>query len=449
MLHHLGRTFIQLRFVGQTNCLKLSRDLYLVKQHAMRQTRRMSRSSGPNDGPPKKRLKPDSHEPEDSTVSKTKSSSSIKKETSTKAPKLKKVKVTDPDASLPVSASPRATSLWKVGAHVSASGGVENAISNAAAIGANAFALFLKPHLKWDAPPLKTSSISLFKERMVEYGYEAKHVLPHGNYLVNLGNPDVEKREKSYQCFVDELRRCEQLGLTLFNFHPGSTVGEAEPEESIALIAQCLNRAHRETNDVVTVIENMAGAGNVIGSTFEEIAAIIELVEDKLRVGVCLDTCHMFAAGYDIRTKEEWEDTMTQFTEKIGLKYLRGMHLNDSKTGLGSNRDRHENIGLGTIGLAGFRHIVTDRRVQNIPLILETPSFERLSVWRKEIEVLYRVSGVGLASEQQMPNSETQSTLNPEKSNPEKTLQNDETHMQLLHREIQDAVNNAKGEQRR
>ncbi|KAG6877383.1 hypothetical protein C0993_007903 [Termitomyces sp. T159_Od127] len=298
----------------------------------------------------------------------------------------------------------RYESSWKVGAHVSASGGIENTILNAAEIGANAFALFLKSQRKWTSPPLTPESIATFKERMVEYGYSSSVILPHGSYLINLGNVDPEKREKSYQCFVDDLKRCEQLGLTLYNFHPGSTVGETTTENSISLIAECINRAHKETKTVTTVLENMASyffrSGNVIGYDFAHLGAIIAQVKDKSRVGVCLDTCHMFSAGYDIRKKEDWNATIKIFDADVGLSYLRGMHLNDSKTEHNSRKDRHENIGLGHIGIAGFHHILNDPRVQHIPLVLETPSFELpKEIWAKEIEALNRLSGVTLGHE--------------------------------------------------
>ncbi|PBK60224.1 AP endonuclease, partial [Armillaria solidipes] len=276
-----------------------------------------------------------------------------------------------------------------VGAHVSVAGGVENAVLNAVSIGANAFALFLKSPRQWASAGLNPSNIEKFKARMKEYHYEPRDVLPHGSYLINLGNPDAEKRQKSYKCFVDDLNRCEQLGLEVYNFHPGSSVGATTTGESIGLIAECLNRAHTATTSVVTVLENMAGSGHIIGSDFSHLADIIAAVEDKSRVGVCLDTCHMFAAGYDIRTKEGWEETLTKFDQRVGLSYLRGMHLNDSKTDFASNRDRHENIGMGYIGLAPFRHILTDPRVQGIPLILETPEPE---TWATEIEVLNELS---------------------------------------------------------
>ncbi|KAF8163804.1 xylose isomerase-like protein [Crassisporium funariophilum] len=288
----------------------------------------------------------------------------------------------------------RVESPWKIGAHVSAAGGVENAVVNAAAIGANAFALFLKSQRKWTSPPLTSDSISEFKKRMKEYGYGNRMVLPHGSYLINLGNPDTEKREKSYECFVEDLKRCEELELELYNLHPGSTVGATTTENSLGLIAECINRAHKETKTVTVVLENMAGAGNIIGSAFSHMAGIIANVKDRSRVGVCLDTCHSFAAGYDIRTEEGWNATLADFDKQVGLTYLRGMHLNDSKTEYNSRKDRHENIGLGHLGLAAFQHIVNDTRTQNIPLILETPSFEQATeVWGKEIEVLQRLAG--------------------------------------------------------
>ncbi|KAF9070827.1 xylose isomerase-like protein [Rhodocollybia butyracea] len=288
----------------------------------------------------------------------------------------------------------RVESPWKVGAHVSAAGGVENAVLNASKIGANAFALFVKSQRKWTSPPLTELNISSFKSRMKELSYNPKYVLPHGSYLINLGNPDNEKREKSYQCFLDDLKRCDALGLELYNFHPGSTLGIVEPSVSMTHIADCINRSHRDTpgSKVVVVLENMAGSGNIIGSDFAQLGEIIRQVEEKSRVGVCLDTCHMFAAGYDIRSKEGWNSTVKSFDTHVGLKYLRGMHLNDSKTECGSKKDRHDNIGVGHISIQAFAHILADPRMQDIPLILETPSHEETSknwnVWAKEIEVL-------------------------------------------------------------
>ncbi|PPQ82818.1 hypothetical protein CVT25_009196 [Psilocybe cyanescens] len=290
---------------------------------------------------------------------------------------------------------PRVESHWKVGAYVSAAGGVENAVTNAASIGANAFALFLKSQRKWESPPLNQECIVEFKKRMKEYGYDNRMVLPHGSCLINLGNPDTDKREKSYVCFLDDLKRCEALDLELYNFHPGSTVGETSVDTSLGLIADCINRAHKETNTVIIVLENMAGAGNIIGSDFAHLAGIIKLVDDKSRVGVCLDTCKQLPS-FLISKATTFEPTkagITKFDELVGLKYLCGMHLNDSKTGYNSKKDRHENIGLGHLGLLSFLHILQDPRTQNIPLILETPSFEQAKeVWGTEIAVLQRVS---------------------------------------------------------
>ncbi|KAJ3827767.1 xylose isomerase-like protein [Lentinula raphanica] len=287
----------------------------------------------------------------------------------------------------------RVSSKWKVGAHVSAAGGVENAVLNAAKIGANAFALFLKSQRKWSSPPLSEASISSFKSRMKELSYSSKHVLPHGSYLINLGNPDAEKREKSYQCFLDDLQRCDLLGLELYNFHPGSTVGLADPSTSMTHIADCINRSHKDTPGSKVVV---AGSGNVIGSDFAHLGEIINQVEDKSRVGVCLDTCHMFAAVSTLRCRDTIfvpkKDGIESFDSHVGLKYLRGMHLNDSKTQVGSKKDRHDNIGVGHLSIQSFALILTDPRMQDIPLVLETPSHEGSSknwdVWIKEIEVL-------------------------------------------------------------
>ncbi|KAI6043388.1 xylose isomerase-like protein [Pisolithus marmoratus] len=279
----------------------------------------------------------------------------------------------------------RVSSPWKVGPHVSAAGGVENAILNAARIGANAFGLFVKSQRKWVSPPLTDSNVSTFKARMTEFGYSPSHVLVHGSYLMNLGNPDDGKREKSYECFLDEIQRCEQLGLELYNFHPGSAVGQTTKEHSVALIAECINRAHKATANLTIVIENMAGAGNVIGSQFSELRGIIDRVENKDRVGVCLDTCHLYAA------------VLSEYDNLVGLSYLRGLHLNDARTTLGSKKDRHENIGLGPLSLT-FRAVLTDPRMRNLPLILETPTYgseaDQDGVWAAEISVLYRMAEI-------------------------------------------------------
>ncbi|MEG3638908.1 deoxyribonuclease IV [Magnetococcus sp. PR-3] len=273
-----------------------------------------------------------------------------------------------------------------VGAHVSVSGGVQNAPENAKAIGAKAFALFTKNQRQWAAKPLTDEQIELFHSRMQAYGYAPEHTLPHDSYLINLGNPDEEKRQKSLDAFVHEMERCAQLGLPFLNFHPGSHLRQIEETECLDLIVDSLNRALDQSHDVVAVIENTAGQGSNLGYRFEHLAHIIEGVEDKSRVGVCLDTCHTFVAGYDLRTADAYEKTMAEFEQIVGFKYLRGMHLNDSKPDLGAKVDRHHSIGEGKLGLEAFRLIMNDDRLDGIPLILETIDE---TIWNEEIKLLY------------------------------------------------------------
>lgn len=273
-----------------------------------------------------------------------------------------------------------------VGAHVSASGGIENAPEHARAIGAKAFALFTKNQRQWNARPLEAESIALFRERCEAYGYKPEHILPHDSYLINLGSPDKEGLEKSRRAFLDEMMRCEQLGLCLLNFHPGSSLKKITDEASLSLIAESINMTLDKTRGVTAVIENTAGQGSNLGHTFEQIAYIIEHVEDKERVGVCLDTCHAYAAGYDLLTPEGFADTFRQFDRIIGARFLRGMHLNDTKKGLNEHVDRHEELGKGVLGIEPFRRIMQESRFDDIPLILETPNEER---WAEEIRMLY------------------------------------------------------------
>ncbi len=273
-----------------------------------------------------------------------------------------------------------------VGAHVSAAGGVFNAPINAKEIGAKAFAIFTKNQRQWKAKPLTEDAVRKFKENLKAVGIKPEHVLPHDSYLINLGSPDPEKRRKSLEAFIDEVERCYQLGLKYLNFHPGSHLRKISEEECLKIVADSVNEAISRTRDIVLVIENTAGQGSNVGYRFEHIAQIIELVEDKSRIGVCLDTCHLFAAGYDIRTREAYEKTMEEFDQIVGFKYLKGMHLNDAKSQLGSRVDRHHSIGKGNIGLEAFRFIMNDPRLDNIPLILETID---PSIWKEEIELLY------------------------------------------------------------
>ncbi|HIF9244198.1 TPA: deoxyribonuclease IV [Photobacterium damselae] len=272
-----------------------------------------------------------------------------------------------------------------IGAHVSAAGGVYNAPLNAHNIGANAFALFTKNQRQWIAKPLEQSAITAFKTRCQQYGFHPEAILPHDSYLINLGSPDAEKLEKSRNAFIDEMARCQQLGLHLLNFHPGSHLKKISESDCLALIAESINMAHQAVPNVVAVIENTAGQGSNLGWRFEHLAEIIAQVEDKTRVGVCIDTCHTFAAGYDLRTEQATEQTFAEFDQIVGMHYLRGMHLNDSKGKLGSHLDRHNSLGVGEIGWDCFRYLMQDPRFDNIPLVLETIDPD---IWQQEIAKL-------------------------------------------------------------
>ena len=277
-----------------------------------------------------------------------------------------------------------------VGAHVSASGGVENAPLNAESIGARAFALFTKNQRQWNAKPLNPTSISAFKENIARVGVAPEYILPHDSYLINLGHPEPEALQKSRDAFLDEMQRCEQLGLTLLNFHPGAHLGKISEEESLNIVADSINWTLEQTSDVVAVIENTAGQGTTLGYRFEHLAHIINGVKDKSRVGVCLDTCHTFTAGYDLRTDTACEETFCEFERIVGFRYLRGMHLNDSKPDLGARVDRHESLGKGKLGWEVFRYVMNDSRFDDIPLILETINE---SLWAEEIRALYAMQG--------------------------------------------------------
>lgn len=270
-----------------------------------------------------------------------------------------------------------------IGAHVSASGGVENAPKNALAIEANAFALFTKNQRQWVSAPLSEKSISLFKQRCREGGFDPKYILPHDSYLINLGNPDEEGLQKSRAAFLDEMQRCEQLGLCMLNFHPGSHLKKISIEECLDKIAESINMTLAKTTGVTAVIENTAGQGSNVGNRFEEIRHIIDKVDDKSRVGVCLDTCHTYSAGYDI--VGAYDEVFEEFDRVIGFGYLRAIHLNDSKKPLSSRVDRHDSVGDGTLGLEFFRRFMNDTRFDDIPIILETPDEER---WKEEIALL-------------------------------------------------------------
>lgn len=275
-----------------------------------------------------------------------------------------------------------------VGAHVSAAGGVENAPLNAVKLNARAFALFTKNQRQWAAKPLTEQNISAFKSNLAKANIRPEHVLPHDSYLINAGHPDAEPLAKSRAAFIDEMQRCRQLGLPLLNFHPGSHLKKIDETACLARIAETINLAHAEVPEVVAVIENTAGQGTNLGWRFEQLAQIIEGVDDKSRVGVCIDTCHAFAAGYDLRTEQTSEQTWAEFDQVVGFEYLRGMHINDAKSAFQSRVDRHHSLGAGNIGWEAFRYIMQDPRFDDIPLILETIDS---SIWAEEIQALYQL----------------------------------------------------------
>lgn len=276
------------------------------------------------------------------------------------------------------------------GAHVSASGGVDNAPANAHAIGATAFALFTKNQRQWVAKPLTAGEIDAFRKACDTYGYRPEQILPHDSYLINLGHPEKEALEKSRAAFLDEMQRCELLGLDRLNFHPGSHLQKITEEESLDRIAESINIALDKTRGVTAVIENTAGQGSNLGFRFEHLRYLIDRVEDKSRVGVCIDTCHAFAAGYDLRTAEACDATFAELDRVVGFNYLKGMHLNDAMKILGSRVDRHMPLGEGMIGMECFRYIARDKRFDGIPLILETPDETR---WGEEIARLKAFAG--------------------------------------------------------
>lgn len=280
--------------------------------------------------------------------------------------------------------------MKRIGAHVSASGGVSNAPLNAAKIGADAFAMFVKNQRRWDAPPLSAKEITAFKDALRQSGIRAEHVLVHDSYLINLGHPREVEREKSLNAFVDEIRRCEALGLRLLNFHPGSHLNEISAQVCLDNIAESLNFAIANTAGVKLVLENTAGQGSNLGYDFAQLAYVIDKISNKNRIGVCIDTCHAFAAGYDLRSPQAYERTMIEFDRAIGYKFLSGMHLNDTKNELGVRKDRHESLGRGFLGLAAFENIMNDPNIDEIPLILETIDD---SLWAEEIALLRSMQG--------------------------------------------------------
>ncbi len=273
-----------------------------------------------------------------------------------------------------------------IGAHVSASGGVFNAPINATKIGAKAFALFTKNQRQWDGKALTQEDIARFKEELAKAEILPKHVLPHDSYLINLGHPDVEQRAKSLNAFIDEVRRCELLGLDKLNFHPGSHLKQFSEEECLSAISDSMNEVLRQTQNVTLVVENTAGQGSNLGYKMEHLSFLMDNSIDNERVGVCIDTCHLFTSGYDIRDEQSYKQTFEKFDTIVGFKYLKGMHLNDYKPDLGKRVDRHDSLGHGKLGLEPFRLIMNDARFDDMPLVLETIDD---SLWAQEIALLY------------------------------------------------------------
>jgi deoxyribonuclease IV len=272
-----------------------------------------------------------------------------------------------------------------IGAHVSAEGGVENAPINAHAIGANAFALFTKNQKRWESPPLSSKNISLFKENCEKFKILPHHILPHDSYLINLGHPEIEGLEKSRTAFLDEMKRCEQLGLVFLNFHPGSHLNKISLDQCLRTISDSINITLDKTNGVSAIIENTAGQGTNVGFSFAHLAQIIDKVEDKSRVGVCIDTCHSYSAGYDLKSDDGYKNTFLEFDEVVGASFLKAIHLNDTKKEYGSRVDRHDSLGKGFLEIDFFKRFINDPRFDNMPIIMETPDD---TLWKEEITLL-------------------------------------------------------------
>jgi len=268
--------------------------------------------------------------------------------------------------------TPAKAARYFIGAHLNIAKGFHVAVEQGNQVGARSLGVFTGSQRAWFKKKLTAEAAENFKAACKKYGYSPDYIIAHGSYLINLGTPEPVLLAKSRAAFIDEMQRCEQLGLKLYNFHPGSAVGGIETDKALEQVADAVNIAHSRTSNVTACIENTAGQGNNLGRTFEQIKKIIDKVKDQSRVGVCLDTCHLFVAGYDLRTREATEKVFKEFDEIVGINYLRGIHMNDSKREHNCRVDRHENIGKGVIGLEGFKYIVNDERFSNIPLVCET-----------------------------------------------------------------------------
>ncbi len=276
-----------------------------------------------------------------------------------------------------------------IGAHVASLPLVSDAPEEARRLGATAFAFNLIDPQKWNYPPYEESDVELFRKLCADYGFTSAQILPHSAFTVNLCSPEARKLSLSRRTFVDEMKRCSQLGLGMLNFHPGAHLNKIEEDESLRLVAESINYALERTEGVTAVIENTAGQGSNIGFSFRQLARIIEGVNDKSRVGVCIDSCHASAAGYELSSADSYDATWGEFSSTIGFEFLRGMHINDAMRATGSRIDRHASIGKGTIGIDFFRRLMQDPRFDGIPMILETPD---PTLWPEEIHLLQRMA---------------------------------------------------------
>ena len=265
----------------------------------------------------------------------------------------------------------------RLGAHESIAGGIHKAFDRAASVGCDAVQIFVKPNRSWAVPPLSQEDVTLFRAKA-----EATAIQPtvaHTSYLLNLASPEEDLWHKSIDTLIIELERCHRLGVPWLVLHPGAHVGSGE-EAGLARMARALGKVHGATGALHTqiLLETMAGQGTKLGYSFEHLAWLLNQTPEGERLGICLDTCHVFAAGYELRTVEGYAATMEAFDRIIGLERLKALHLNDSKGKLGSRKDRHEHIGAGHIGLVGFRHVLNDERLANLPGLLETPKSDDL-----------------------------------------------------------------------
>lgn len=272
-----------------------------------------------------------------------------------------------------------------IGAHVSSAGGLEKAVFRAFQIKATTFSFFTKNQLQWVSLPLTKKNIDDFKTSCIKYNFLFEKILPHSSYLINLGHPVDALLEKSRIAFIDEINRCNLLGLRFLNFHPGSHLNKISEISCLSRISESINIALEKTENIIVVIENTAGQGTNVGYKFEHLHEIIKKVNDKSRIGICIDTCHLFASGYDLRTKVDCENTFNKLFNLIELKYLKGFHLNDSKKKINSRVDRHESLGLGKIGISVFKWIIKNKNFCSIPMVLETTNSK---IWEKEINWL-------------------------------------------------------------